>query len=228
MIFKLQRAKRVRDPLDGIRLAMSVVVHRINAPFIAGTMMLGVQDSVHHGIAQVEIGRGHINLRAKNARAIEEFSGAHALEQIQILFDRPVAIGTVFSRLSQRAAVFANFIGGEVVDVRFAIFDQFDCPFVELVEIIGRIEQPVPLEAEPIHVSLDGLDVFRFFFLGIGIVEAKVGTSAKFVGQAEVNADGFRVADVQVAVGLGRKTRLHTAVVLVGLEVFENNVADKV
>ncbi len=84
------------------------------------------------------------------------------------------------------------------------------------------------MEAEPLHIRFDGLDVFRFFFLRVGIVEAKVGTSAEFVSQAEIDADGFRMADVQVAVRLGRKTGLHAAVVLVGFEVLKNNVADKV
>ena len=82
MVFELERADGVRDALDGIRLAMREVVHRIDAPFVAGAVMLGVQDAVHHGIAQVEIGRRHIDFRPQNARAIGEFAGSHALEQI--------------------------------------------------------------------------------------------------------------------------------------------------
>ena len=52
--------------------------------------------------------------------------------------------------------------------------------------------------------------------------------SAKFVGQAEVDADRFGMADVQIAVGLGRKARLHAAIVLIGLEILQNDIADKV
>ena len=68
---------------------------------------------------------------------------------------------------------------------------------------------------------------YSFFLLGIGVVEAQIGVSAELVGEAEVEADGFGVADVQVAVGLGRKAGLHASVVLVGLQVFEHDVAMK-
>jgi len=52
--------------------------------------------------------------------------------------------------------------------------------------------------------------------------------SAEFIGQAEVDADRLGVPDVQIAVGFGRKARLHAAIVLVGLEVIDNDVADEV
>ena len=164
----------------------------------------------------------------RTARAIGKFPGAHALEQIQILFDRAVAIRAVFARFGQRAAILANLLGRQIVDVGLAILDQLDRPFVELIEIVGSVEEPVPLEAEPVHVGLDRLDVFGFFLLGIGVVEAKIRMSAEFVGQPEVDADRLGMSDVQMAVRLGRKARLHAAVVLVGLEVFENDVADEV
>ena len=48
----------------------------------------------------------------------------------------------------------------------------------------------------------------------------------EFVGEAEVQADGLGVADVQVSVGLGRETRLHAAFELVGLQVFKKIVRE--
>jgi hypothetical protein len=36
------------------------------------------------------------------------------------------------------------------------------------------------------------------------------------------------MSDVQMAVGFGREASLYTAIVLFGLEVFENDVADEV
>ena len=41
IIFKFKRAKRMRDPLDGIRNAMGEIIHRINAPFIADMWVRG-------------------------------------------------------------------------------------------------------------------------------------------------------------------------------------------
>ena len=80
MSLELERAEGMRDPLDGIRLAVRVIVHRINAPLVAGAVMLGVHNAVHHRIAQVEIRRRHIDLRPQNARTIGKFPRAHALE----------------------------------------------------------------------------------------------------------------------------------------------------
>src|SRR5690606_22370790 len=53
----------------------------------------------------------------------------------------------------------------------------------------------------------DGLDVFVFFFLGVGVVKAQVTGALIVARQAEVQADAFGMADVQIAVGLGRKPR---------------------
>ena len=47
-------------------------------------------------------------------------------------------------------------------------------------------------------------------------------------GQAEIEIDGFRVADVQIAVRLRRKTRMHAAAVFVGLQVFDDDVPDEI
>ena len=52
--------------------------------------------------------------------------------------------------------------------------------------------------------------------------------SAEFVRQSEVDADRLGMSNVQMAVGLGRKSRLHAAIVLVGLEIVENDVADEI
>ena len=53
-----------------------------------------------------------------------------------------------------------------------------------------------PVETEPADVVDDGIDVFLFFFFGIGVVKAEVGFAAEFGGEAEIQADGFRVADM--------------------------------
>ena len=62
-----------------------------------------------------------------------------------------------------------------------------------------------------------------------GLVSSKRRLLAAELGrEAEVEADGFGVADVQVAVRLGRKARVHAAAVLVGLQVLEDDVPDEV
>ncbi len=211
------------------RLAVGEVVHRVDAPLVAGAVMLGVEDAVHDRVAQVEVGGGHVDLGAQRARAVGEFAGAHALEQVQVLFDGAVAVGAFLARLGQRAAVLADLVRGQVADVGLARLDQLHRPLVQLVEVIGGVEQAVfPIEAQPADVVHDGIDVLGLFLLGVGVVEAQVGLAAELRRQAEVEADGLGVADVQVAVGLGRKARVHAAAVLVGLQIVEDDVADEI
>ncbi len=97
----------------------------------------------------------------------------------------------------------ANLVGGEVIDVGFAVVDELEGPLVELGEVVGGVAEAIPVEAEPADVFLDGVDVLLLFFFGIGVVEAQVGFAAELVGETEVEADGLGVADVEVAVGLG-------------------------
>src|SRR6267154_4251098 len=81
MVFKLQRAHGVRNVFQRVRLAMRKVVHGINAPFVAGAMVLGMQNPVHHGIAHVEVGRRHIDLGPQHARTVWKFACLHPRKQ---------------------------------------------------------------------------------------------------------------------------------------------------
>src|SRR5882672_7270830 len=132
------------------------------------------------------------------------------------------------STIGQRAAMLADFFRRQIVDIGLAVFNQLDRPFIKLIEIIGGVEETIPMEAEPLYVGLDGINVFGFFFRRIRIVEAEIGFAAELVGEAEVEADGLGMADVQVSVGLGWEARLHAAFVFIGLQVVENDVANEV
>ena len=102
-------------------------------------------------------------------------------------------------------------------------------PLVELGEVVGGVAEPLPVEAQPADVGHDGIDVLLLFFFRVGVVEAQVGLAAELVGQAEVDADGLGVADVQVAVGLGRKAGLDRGVaVLFGAHILGDDVAEEV
>ena len=52
--------------------------------------------------------------------------------------------------------------------------------------------------------------------------------AAEVLSDAEVQVDGFCVADMQVAVGFGRKAGDDSAVVLIGFKVFFDDVADEI
>ena len=101
----------------------------------------------------------------------------------------------------------------QIADVGLAGLDELDGPLVQLVEVVGGVEEAVfPVEAEPADVLHDGIDVLLLFLFGVGVVEAEIGLAAEFRGEAEIQADRFGVADVQIAVRLRRKARVHAAV----------------
>ena len=100
----------------------------------------------------------------------------------------------------------ADLVGGEVVDVGLAGLDQVDGPVVELVEVVGgEVEMLAPVEAEPADVFLDRVDVLLLFLDRVGVVEAQVAAAAELLGDPEVERDRLGVADVEVAVRLGRE-----------------------
>ena len=206
MILELERAEGVGDALDRVRLAVGEVVQRIDAPLVAGPRVGRVQDPVEHRVAQVDVGRGHVDLRPEHSGAVRKLARAHALEQVEVLVDRTVAPGAVLARLGEGAAVLADLVGGEVVDVGLAGLDQVDGPVVELVEVVGGVvEMLAPVEAEPADVFLDRVDVLLLFLDRVGVVEAQVAAPAELLGDPEVERDRLGVADVEVSVRLGRE-----------------------
>src|SRR5215831_7226264 len=136
--------------------------------------------------------------------------------------------GSRMFRFGERAPVLANLIGAEVADVSLAGFDQLGGPFIKLLEIVRSVKQPVPLEAQPLDVFHNGLDIFGLFLGRIGVVEAKIAFAAEFSGQSEVQADRLCVADVQVSIRLGRKASLHLSPMFARLDVLDNDIADEI
>ena len=88
MVFKLKRTQRVRDVFQRIGNAMGVVVHRIDQPGIAGSNVVSAFDAIDHRIAQIDVGRGHVDLGAQGFRAIGELARPHATKQIEVVRNR--------------------------------------------------------------------------------------------------------------------------------------------
>ena len=205
---ELERAQRVGHALDRVRLAVRHVVGGVDAPGVAGPRVARVHDPVQHRVAQVDVGRGHVDLGPQHPRAVLELARAHAREQVEVLVDGPVPVRRVRARRRQRAARLAGLVGGLVVDERVPRLDQVDGPLVELLEVVGRVEDVAgPLVAEPADVGLDRVDVLLLLLLGVGVVEPEVAAAAELARDAEVEGDRLGMADVEVAVGLGREPR---------------------
>ena len=192
-------------------------------------MVGGVHDAVHDGVAQVDVGRGHVDFGAQHAAAIGECAVFHLLKEVEVFFDGAVAVRAVFARLGERAAIFPDFVRSLVIYVRQALFDERDGPFVELAEIVGSVVRlRPPVEAEPANVLLHGVHVFLLFARGVGVVVAEIALAIVGGGNAEIDADRLGVADVQVRVRLGWEAgddAVVAAVFEVGGDGFANEVA---
>jgi hypothetical protein len=89
------------------------------------------------------------------------------------------------------------------------------------------VEVPAPVEAEPAHVALDGLDEKLLLLRRVGVVEAQMTAPAELLGDAEVQADRLGVADMQEAVGLRREAGDHL-LAAPGLQVAAHRLTDEV
>ena len=187
--------------------------------------MLGMQNAVHHRVAHVQIRRGHVDFGPQDPRSVGEFPGFHPPEQIEILLDRTVAMRAVLARRGQRSSVFADFIGGQIVDIGLPVLDQLDRVFIQSVEIIGGIKQPIlPIETEPADIPHDRLDIRGFLLGRIGIIETQVVFAAEFLGQAVIDTNRLGMTDMQKAVGFRWKPRMHPAVVFILGDFFFDNI----
>ena len=184
----------MRDAFESVLDRVRIGVHRIDAPGVAGAMVLGAFDAVDRRVAQIDVGRGHIDLRAQYQCTVGMFAVAHFAEQREGFFAWAVAPRAVFARFFECAAVDAHFLGGLLIDVGVAGADQvFGC-FVHEAEVIAGVIEVVvivvvPAEAQPFDGGKDGVDVFLLFLFRIGVVEAHVAGAAKITRQAEIQAD---------------------------------------
>src|ERR1051326_2796654 len=84
-----------------------------------------------------------------------------------------------------------------------------------------------PVEAEPMHVVDDRARVLRLFLLGVGVIAAHISAPAVLLRDAEVETDRLRVADVEIAVRLGREARDDGAV-LSSAEIFLDDLPNEI
>ena len=229
VVLELQRADRMGDPLDEVTEAVGEVVHRVDAPRIAGPVVALLLDPVDDRIAHGDVRRGHIDLCPEDVRPVHKRTGSHPLEKVQILLDGAVAVGTLFSRLGQRAPVLPHLVRVEVADIGQTFSDELLGIPVELFIVAGGVIEAIPpVETQPFHIPDDRPHVFHALPAGVRVVHAQVAASAVLGGDPEIEADRFRMSDVGVAVRFGRKARGHAPPEFAGFDVVVDDVPDEI
>src|SRR5438128_352916 len=105
MHLEFECADGMSHPFDIVTQTMGEVVHRVDAPGIAGMMMLGVADSIEEWVTHPNVWRGHVDPGAQGARAVGKFACFHALEQIEAFCGGAIAVGAILARPVWRASV---------------------------------------------------------------------------------------------------------------------------
>ena len=131
-----------------------------------------------------------------------------------------VAVGTGRSGLGRRALLLGDLLGRLLIDISVAVADHPQGEVPEALEIVARVVDVAPLEAEPTDVLEDVLHILVVLLAGVGIVETEVAHAIVVLGHAEVHTDCLGMANMQVAIGLGREARLNAAAVLAFGQVF--------
>ena len=217
----------MRDAFERVFERMGEIVHRIDDPLVARVRMLGVTDAVNDGVAHIDVGRRHINLGAQHLFPVRELARSHSAEKVEVFLDAAVSVRALLARLRERTARGAYLLRREVTHIRLARLDEGHGAVVHTLEIIGRVENSVPLEPQPADVLFYALHILDVLFDGVGVVETEIAFAAEFFLYAEIDADGLRVAYVKITVGFGRKAR-DNLVVLSRAQVVADDVFDEI
>ena len=190
--------------VHGIILTLRPVVHRVDAPLLAGAVMRRLMDdAVHDRIAHVHVPVRHINLCPQRARPIWELAVLHPLKQIQVLFNRTIAARAFHTRGCPGAPVLAHFFRALVINISLAFFDHLDRPFVEQIKEVRRVKLLLPLNPQPAGVFFNRVHKLHILFCRIGVVKSQVKLTAKTLGNIVINQKGFYMSNMQIAVGFG-------------------------
>ena len=100
-----------------VALSVGIVVHRVDAPFVACAVVRGVDDTVHQGVAEHHVRMGHVYLGPEHLAAVGELTVLHPLEQVQVLLHTAVPPGAVHTGLLDGASVLAYLLLSLVVHV---------------------------------------------------------------------------------------------------------------
>ena len=104
----------------------------------------------------------------------------HLVEQLQVLFDRAVTVGTVCSRLCRCPLLGGDLFGSLLVDVCFSLLDQLDSEVPELLEVVGCVIYVIPVVTQPFDVFFDGVHIFQIFFTGLVSSKRRLQTPPYF------------------------------------------------
>ena len=230
MVLILQGAEGVGDALQGVLDGVGKVVHGEDAPLGALAVMLDIPNTVEHRVPHIEVAAGQVDLGPEGILTFGELPILHTLEQVQGLLNGSVPPGRAGGGV-HIAPVLLELLRRELTHIGQALFDEAYRQLIGLVKIVAAVEEAVaPVETKPVDVLLDGLHKLGVLFGGVRVVHPQVADAAELLRRAKVDDQRLAVPDVQIAVGLRRKTGmdLHPGAPSAGGNVLRNKLMDKI
>ena len=114
---------------------MGVIVHRVDAGIASARDVVGT-DAVDHRVAQIDIGRGHVDFQAQGFAAVRLHRPSCGGTG-QVFRHAALAVGC-FAGSFQRPAIFAHLLGVELAHIGLAGLNQRLGVLVERIKIIRR------------------------------------------------------------------------------------------
>ena len=160
-------------------------------------------NAIDRRIAQVAIGRSHINFSAQDIVAFHvrwlARSRARFSATLRLCPGRcsPGWVGDRDSSWGFR---------GEFADIGVALIDQLIGIADHLFKAVrGPVEMFAPVITQPLNIAFDRLDIMRIFRCRVGVIKAQVGAPIVFFSGAKIEMDRFGMPDMQIAIGFGWK-----------------------
>ena len=112
------------DLFNTIALPVRKIVHRVNAPFVAATVMVCVFDTIDDRVTHEHIGMRHVYFSTQYFFAIFLFTGFHVDKEFEIFGDAPASVLIVFTGFGGRAFQRRDLFGGRIINIGQAFIDQ--------------------------------------------------------------------------------------------------------
>ncbi len=142
-------------------------------------MVVGdMTDAIQHRVAEVDVGRGHIDFGPQAPFAVRILPRLHITEDFQIALGGGIPRGAGLTGLLGNAAIILPFFLSQITAIRFARLDEILGNLIHLIEHIrgivearlARVTRSRPLKAEPTDIPLNVFGVLVAFFRRVRIV----------------------------------------------------------
>ena len=153
---------------------MCPVVHRIDFPACTCPVVRPLQDTIHHRVSHIHIGRGHIYFCTERHCPFFKLPVLHSLKKVERLLDRAVSVRRFYTRFCRVFPLFGNEFRGLLIYIGFPFFYEPYCPVIKLLEVIRSVELLIPLKAEPFYIFLYGIYKLLLFLFRVGIIKTEI------------------------------------------------------